>query len=84
MEYCNVLSKISQKAKQKTNNWYWIANLVDWAKYCQILQQFCGFLHCFFDFENRQTEILESFDQRCQQHDTEIKETVYPKQEERE
>ena len=32
MEYCNVLSKISRKAKQTTNNWYWIANLVDWAK----------------------------------------------------
>ena len=49
MEYCNVLStavwkgfscvsKISRKANQTTNNnWYWIANLVDWAKYCQIL-----------------------------------------------
>ena len=49
-----------------------------------IEQQLCGFLHCFFDFENRQTETLGSFDQRCQQHDTEIKETVYPKEEERE
>ena len=39
MEYCNVLSKISRKAKQTTNNWYWIANLVDWA---------C--IKCFFSF----------------------------------
>ena len=27
MEQCNVLSKIYRKAKQKTNNWYWIGQI---------------------------------------------------------